>query len=125
MSARPDTVIHIHPEAPTKPAEGQTCNGCGICCLSEPCPIGVLVSRKRRGACKALQWSALQKRYVCGMLAEPLPFIGWRKPSSFIGRRLSRALARACRRWIAAGIGCDSDLEAVAPSDSGQATRSV
>ncbi|MFY7866628.1 hypothetical protein [Roseateles sp.] len=124
MRARPDTVIHIHPDAPSKPAEGAACNGCGICCLSEPCPIGVLISRKRRGACRALQWSVLQGRYVCGMLIEPLPYFGWNRHSA-LSQGLSRLIAKACRRWIAAGIGCDSDLQPIKPTDSGQATRSV
>jgi len=38
-------VILIHPEAPAKPPLGAPCNGCGVCCLAEPCPVGVLVSR--------------------------------------------------------------------------------
>jgi len=123
MSARPDTVIHIHPEAPPKPAEGQPCNGCGVCCLSEPCPVGVLVSRKRQGSCHALHWSASQKRYVCGMLMEPLRHLGWRRTGA-VSQAFSHLLAKACRRWIAAGIGCDANLETVVSSDSGQATRS-
>ncbi|RYF67964.1 MAG: hypothetical protein EOO29_36015, partial [Comamonadaceae bacterium] len=51
-------VIHLQPDAPTKPAFGQPCNGCGVCCASEPCPAGVLVSRRRHGACAALVWAA-------------------------------------------------------------------
>jgi len=102
---RQQQVIHIHPDAPRKPAEGQPCNGCGVCCLAEPCPVGVLVSRRRHGACAALQWSQADQRYVCGLLAARGE--GW----------LSRALHRLLSRWIAAGIGCDSDLE-----PSGQAT---
>jgi Fe-S-cluster-containing hydrogenase component 2 len=86
-------VIAIHAEAPAKPAIGDPCNGCGVCCLAEPCPLGVLASRRRQGACAALQWDAPQRRYRCGM-AE--------------GRSLWAALAR---RWIAAGRGCDSDAE--------------
>jgi len=101
-------VIHIHPGAPAKPAEGQPCNGCGICCLAEPCPVGVLVSRRRHGACKALQWSDAGHRYVCGLMAARGEGL------------LARALTRLLSRWIAAGIGCDSDLE-----PSGQATSSA
>ena len=43
-------VVWLHAEAPPKPAEGAPCNGCGLCCLAEPCPLGVLVSRRRTGA---------------------------------------------------------------------------
>lgn len=87
-------VILIHPEAPPKPLEGQPCNGCGVCCLAEPCPVGMVVSLKRHGACSALRWSAEETRYVCGMLMRP-----------------DGLLKRIFSRWIAAGQGCDSDLE--------------
>ena len=95
-------VIHIHPAAPAKPAEGQPCNGCGVCCLAEPCPVGILVSFRRHGACKALRWSDEQTRYVCGLMARP------------------GLLRRIIGRWIAAGIGCDSDLEPLGQTTSRQ-----
>ncbi|MEL4180002.1 hypothetical protein AABB87_14385 [Roseateles sp. PN1] len=104
-------VIHIHPEAPPKPALGAACNGCGLCCLSEPCPIGMLVSRRRHGACSALRWSDESSRYVCGMLLAPGEVLGWR-PQGWPNRHLAPWLARRSRRWIAAGIGCDADLQA-------------
>jgi len=88
-------VIHIHAEAPPKPALGAPCNGCGICCAAEPCPVGMVLSLKRSGACRMLRWSAEETRYVCGALrAAPAP------------------LHPLLHRWIAAGSGCDCDLEA-------------
>jgi len=110
-------VIQIHPQAPLKPQEGQPCNGCGICCLAEPCPVGMLVSGRRHGACRAVQWSDEGQRYVCGMLVAPLPILGWRgdgAASRWIGRLISRLSAR----WIAAGIGCDSSLESSGQTSS-------
>jgi hypothetical protein len=89
-------VIHIHADAPPKPAFGAPCNGCGVCCAAEPCPIGVLVSLRRRGRCKALSWSDEETRYVCGVMAAA------RRP----------LLKRLVARWIAAGQGCDCALEA-------------
>ena len=94
-------VIHIEPLAPPKPAEGAACNGCGVCCLVAPCPVGMLVSWRRRGPCDALVWGAAERRYLCGMLTEPEHHFGW----------VGRLLRRAMRRWIAAGRGCDSDLQ--------------
>jgi hypothetical protein len=98
-------VIHIEPLAPRKPAEGAACNGCGVCCLVAPCPVGMLVSRRHSGPCSALAWSPTQSRYHCGMLTEPERHVIW----------LGRWLKRPMRRWIAAGSGCDSDL-AVGPA---------
>jgi len=104
-------IIRIEPDAPPKPALGQPCNGCGICCLAEPCPVGMLVSRRRHGACKALQWSSELKQYRCGMLLDPLPLIGLRAGGSAPRRWLERLLRRWCHRMISAGSGCDADIE--------------
>ena len=87
-----EQVIRIHTAAPAKPAPGAACNGCGVCCLAEPCPLGMLVSRRRRGACAAVEWDG--QRYRCGVLTTAR---GWRR--------------RLVARWIGAGPGCDSGAE--------------
>ena len=100
----PDRVILLHPLAPAKPAPGQPCNGCGVCCAAQPCPLGVVLTRRRRGACTALRWDEVQVRYRCGALTEAASTFGlptWAAP----------ALRRIAARWIAAGSGCDSELE--------------
>lgn len=100
--------IAIHPAAPPKPAWGAACNGCGLCCLAEPCPIGRLISLRRRGACRALVWEDGPHgngQYRCGVLAgrrDRLP--RWLRP-------LGGWLQRRAGRWIAAGAGCDCDME--------------
>jgi hypothetical protein len=97
-------IIRLHPDAPRKPPEAAPCNGCGVCCAAEPCPVGVLVSRRRHGACRALAWSDAAARYRCGLAADPAAVLP----------RLPRALAplvrRLALRWISAASGCDSDL---------------
>ncbi|WP_157265126.1 hypothetical protein [Azohydromonas aeria] len=103
MSAQ--RVIEIHPDAPRKPAEGAACNGCGVCCSAEPCPLGMLLSRRRRGACAALAWEPDQHRYVCDALVRPQRFV----PLPW--RWTQRAFARWARRLVAAGHGCDSSVE--------------
>ncbi|ODU61599.1 MAG: hypothetical protein ABT02_00105 [Comamonadaceae bacterium SCN 68-20] len=97
-------IIHIEPAAPPKPARGAPCNGCGLCCLAEPCPLGMLLSRRRTGTCVALQWNAAAQCYRCGALAGPAG-----KGVRGVGGALWHALAR---RWIGAGLGCDADLAA-------------
>ena len=97
-----------HAQAPAKPALGAPCNGCGLCCLAEPCPMGMLVSRRRTGACSALRWDDAGAHYRCGVLedakalaAAPGRWQRWR----------GRLWLRLSKRWIAAGVGCDADLQ--------------
>ena len=97
-------VIRLHPAAPLKPAESAPCNGCGVCCAAEPCPIGVLVSGRRTGACVALQWHAAAGLYRCGMVAAPRTVLP-RLPHVLVP-----LASRLARRWISAASGCDSDL---------------
>jgi hypothetical protein len=98
----PHRVILLHLEAPPKPAEGAPCNGCGVCCAAQPCPLGMLLSRRRHGACAALRWDDLQARYLCDALDRPQRWLPW------LPAKWARALAL---RWIAAARGCDSDLQ--------------
>lgn len=104
-------VIHLQIDAPPKPAEGEACNGCGVCCSWQPCPLGVLVSGRRHGACDALRWHADLRRYHCAMVAAPEAV--WPR----LPPLLRAPLTRLARRWIAAGVGCDSNLETQPGSD--------
>lgn len=109
----PYQTIRIHPQAPQKPVEGMPCNGCGVCCLSEPCPLGVLLSGRRHGACQALRWSESSLLYRCGAIMESRDVLDqamplWLRP---IALWLSPLMARLVKRGVAAGVGCDSTLE--------------
>jgi len=95
------SVIQIHIDAPAKPPADEPCNGCGVCCASEPCPVGVLVSGRFAGACSALAWVDGIGAYRCGLIQQPaahLPtLLRWGAP----------LLARLAARFISAGSGCD------------------
>jgi len=89
------TVIYIHAEAPAKPQPGAACNGCGVCCTVELCPLAQLRYWRKIGPCPSLRWLAKEKRYGCGMLLEAR--FSW--------------IRRWIYRSIAAGQGCDSQID--------------
>ena len=97
-------IIRLHPDAPPKPAETAPCNGCGVCCAAEPCPIGVLVSGRRSGACAALAWHDGAGLYRCGLVGAPRSVLPW------LPAALAPVVSRLARRWISAASGCDSSL---------------
>ena len=107
--------IYVAPEAPRKPVIGEACNGCGICCLVEPCPVGIAISGKRSGRCDALLWSGENARYLCGLVGQPPQVAQVLRGLSSPWRRcwalLAWPLSRMAKRWIAAGVGCDCNLE--------------
>lgn len=99
--ALPVARLELEAEAPDKPALGAPCNGCGVCCMAEPCPLGILVTRTTTGPCACLEWSAPERRYRCGLIAHP-------ERHMRIGASM---LARWAPRFVSAGRGCDSDVE--------------
>jgi hypothetical protein len=114
-------IIHIQPAAPHKPALGQPCNGCGVCCLAEPCPLGQLLSRRRTGDCAALRWEPASGLYRCGALRAPVEVLQAAlpvAPGRWLQPLLLPLLRRLAGRWIAAGRGCDCSLEVAAPGQS-------
>ncbi len=109
--------ILIHPLAPAKVPVGAPCNGCGVCCLFAPCPLGMLLSRRRSGACEALRWNSEQTQYRCGAIVASRDVMAQALPhgARWLAPTLAPVLRRLSLRWIAAGIGCDSSLEVVQP----------
>jgi hypothetical protein len=98
-------ILHTHVAAPPKPAWAEPCNGCGVCCAYAPCPVGILISKRRTGACAALEWSDTESRYRCGVLVHPAHYTGL---EAVWLQSLTRRLAQ---RMISAGSGCDCNLE--------------
>jgi hypothetical protein len=95
--------IHLHRDAPPKPALGEPCNGCGVCCNLVTCPVALIVFRCRRGPCPALRWGNEETRYHCGLVTAPYTYLRW-LPRSWIA-----PARRLMLRWIASGQGCDAD----------------
>jgi hypothetical protein len=66
----------------------------------------VLISRSKIGPCKALVWVDVQLQYRCGLLGDRTASVG------HLAGTLVRMRNRVIGRWIAAGKGCDCDLDA-------------
>lgn len=112
MLTMPDHIL-ISAQAPPKPALGAPCNGCGVCCLLEPCPLGVVLSGSRKGQCQALRWDADTMMYRCGAITRSSEVLAQRLPT-FLRRAapaLGQGLAVVAVRWVAAGQGCDCNAE--------------
>ena len=103
-SSRLET-IELHAAAPAKPKLGAACNGCGVCCAAEPCPVARLFLFQRQGRCRALQWQVESNRYVCGMVTAP------QLHSQLVPSMLTAAAGRFFASRIAAGSGCDAAID--------------
>jgi hypothetical protein len=120
MAMTTQHIIPIHQLAPAKAPAGSECNGCGVCCLLEPCPMGIVLSARRSGACVAVLWDDATGQYRCGAVVAPqevllkaLPFsVRWLAPV------LVFLLKPVALRWISAGTGCDSELEVIRDAES-------
>ena len=86
-----------------KPAYGLPCNGCGYCCVEEPCAIALehIPDHPREGACVALEREG--DRFVSGMIRRPSPYM--QLPNDWTDVHLGRIFAAA----LGAGRGCDAD----------------
>lgn len=100
-----EEIIHLHQAAPDKPREGEACNGCGVCCALETCPAARLLFLRKAGPCPALEWSAADRRYRCGLLRSPRNYLGW------LPKAAEKPVGRLFARSIAAGKGCDCIAE--------------
>jgi hypothetical protein len=109
--------LTLHATAPPKPALGERCNGCGICCAAERCPVALLFLPHGGGSCAALEWDGEAGRYLCGMARRPANYIAW----------LPRSWEGAAGRWfavrIAAGTACDFDATEIGAAKLAAASR--
>jgi hypothetical protein len=102
-----DQIIWLHQQAPSKPPLGQSCNGCGVCCAAEPCPVARVFLGQWRGTCRALEWNEDAMQYRCGMLQRPEHY------ARYLPTFLHHKMRLWIRRWIAADTACDSDADVI------------
>ena len=101
--------IDLHEQAPPKPEYGEPCNGCGVCCAAEPCPVACLFLFQFKGRCRALLWQEESARYACGMVVQPDRY------SRLIPGFARRLMGAFFATRIAANKGCDADIEVAEP----------
>ena len=105
MSKTQMQIIELHPLAPPKPAYAARCNGCGVCCAAEPCPVAYVFLFQFRGRCRALLWQEAASRYVCGMAVCPDRYV------SMLPQSWRERVGRFVLSRIASGDGCDFAAE--------------
>lgn len=87
---------------PEKPELGKACNGCGYCCIQEPCRIANEFLNCHEGPCVALEYE--NNRTFCGMVRRPIHYLmGKTAPENLTG---ALQVQLASMLWI--GAGCDS-----------------
>jgi hypothetical protein len=99
--------IELHRDAPPKPKLGHPCNGCGLCCAAETCPVGRVIFLRKAGPCPALVWDQSSSRYWCGMVSAPDRYLTW-LPKSW-----AKSASPLFARWISADMACDSNAELI------------
>lgn len=82
-----------------KPAHGQPCNNCGLCCMATLCPLGRRLFKRELGPCPAL----LKNGGGCGVVANPA--VHAPVPTMIHG---ADAMRSAARHLIGANMGCDA-----------------
>jgi len=86
-----------------KPAYGTPCNGCGACCVTALCPLGVHVLGAQPGPCPALEDAG--PMFGCGLVAHPE-----RYAPVLAARHGREALQQAAAYLVGVGSGCDARL---------------
>lgn len=88
---------------PEKAPYGHPCNGCGLCCQNEVCPLGQIVFPRAQAPCPALERNG--ERYVCGLVRHPEAY----QPAktALYG---ADALRKAAEIGVGADIGCDAKM---------------
>ena len=99
-----EQIIQIHALAPAKPALGEPCNGCGVCCAAEPCPVSLALLWPHQAPCKALIWHDVENRYLCGMVMQPSNYLVW------LPIFADKFASKLFKRWIVADTNCDADV---------------
>jgi hypothetical protein len=90
-------------ETKAKPAHGQPCNNCGLCCLAEQCPVSAMLFGLH-DLCPAIGHVAGEAGIKCGLVAAPKQFLDFVPGEKLDAELASRGLAAL----MGVGVGCDA-----------------
>ena len=96
-----------------KPAYGQPCNGCGLCCIAQQCPLSLAIFGKR-GVCPALERGE-GKTLTCGLVRSTGDYVA--DLPAWGGAALSEAFGLL----LGAGVGCDGTMGGEEPEAAARA----
>ena len=85
-----------------KPRIGEPCNGCGFCCIKEPCALANEFLSCWSGPCVALE--QVGERFVCGLVAHPETYLLHQDTKSQASEYISGLIVQS----LGIGRGCDS-----------------
>ena len=86
-----------------KPAYGDPCNGCGLCCIAEQCPLSEAVFGKVT-MCPAIKQTGL--KIICALADDPESFM-----PLYVERFGAKEVKNAVLLLIGSGEGCDGCAE--------------
>lgn len=84
---------------PRKPPEGAACNGCGLCCAVQLCPLALEFLDAAAAPCPAMEFA--DGRFWCGLARRPSRYFG---VPAFSNRMLRPMVHEA----LSIGEGCDA-----------------
>lgn len=98
-----------------KPAEGDPCNGCGLCCVAQVCDLGLALGDDRN--CRALIPNE-DFTFSCGLVVDPYRYLAEKDLEPWLaidrvsgGNTGEEALKQMNAEALGAGRGCDADDE--------------
>lgn len=89
--------------AAPKPLMGQPCNGCGFCCVMEPCRLATELIGATKGPCPALEYA--DQRTYCGLVKRPAFYMF----GAYLPEHETADVSAQFSTMLGIGMGCDAD----------------